>query len=179
MIDAASLDWGGCCDNENGSAHEYFWWIQQKLTDEFHLGEQFVPLFSYERPVPWPEGQRNILFARRGIRPLPHLARAGADSPPTPAPDTQMLYKYLRAFGGISVPHATATDLGTDWRNSDSTAEPAVEIYQGGRQNYESETAPRAARPDDAIRNWHPLGTVTAALQKGIRLGFVASSDQY
>ena len=30
MIDAASLDWGGCCDNENGGGHEYFWWTQQK-----------------------------------------------------------------------------------------------------------------------------------------------------
>src|SRR5665213_3298515 len=26
MIDAGGLDWGGCCDTENGEGHEYFWW---------------------------------------------------------------------------------------------------------------------------------------------------------
>jgi hypothetical protein len=179
MIDAASLDWGGCCDNENGGAHEYFWWTQQKMSDEYHLGARFVPLFSYEHAVPYPEGQRNVLFAKRGIRPVPHLARVAVDSAPEPSPDAQMLYKYLHVFGGVSVPHASATDLGTDWRNNDPAVEPAVEIYQGDRQSYEKEGAPRAARPDDAIRGWRPLGTVTAALNKGLRLAFVASSDQF
>ena len=191
MIDAASLDWGGCCDNENGGGHEYFWWTQQKTTDEYQLGDQFVTLFSYGHAVRYPEGQRNVLFARRGIRPVPHLAPVAVDSPPAPAPDTWMLYKYLLSFGGVSIPHASATDLGTDWRNNDPTAEPVLEIYQGGRQSYEKEgakdgvkhgvkdDAPRAARPEDAIRGWRPLGTVTAALDKGLRLGFVASSDQY
>jgi hypothetical protein len=183
MIDAASLDWGGCCDNENGGAHEYFWWTQQKTADEYKLGDRFVTLFSYGHAVRYPEGQRNVLFAKRGIRPVPHLPPVPVDSPPASAPDTRMLYKYLLSFGGVSIPHASATDLGTDWRNNDPTAEPVLEIYQGGRQSYEKEgakgDAPRAAKADDAIRGWRPLGTVTAALDKGLRLGFVASSDQY
>ncbi len=179
MIDATSLDWGGCCDNENGGGHEYFWWTQQKMTDEYALGDAFTPLFSFEHAVPYPEGQRNLLFAKRGIRPIQHLPVMKENVPPGPAPDTQMLYKYLRAFGGVSVPHASATNLGTDWRDNDPDAEPAVEIYQGDRQSYERPGTPRAAQPDDAIGGWQPAGTVTNALDKGYRLGFVASSDHF
>jgi hypothetical protein len=173
MIDAAALDWGGCCDNENGGGHEYFWWTQQKMTDEYALDAAFVPMFSFKHAVPYPEGQRSLLFARRGIRPVPHVQPAKENA------DTLMLYKYLRLFGGVSVPHASATNLGTDWRDNDPEAEPAVEIYQGDRQNYERADAPRAASPDDAIAGWHPDGLVTAALDKGYRLGFVASSDHF
>jgi len=179
LIDGASLDWAGCCDNENGGGHEYFWWLQQKMTDEYKLGDRFVPLFSYEHAVRYPEGHRNVLLAKRGIRPVPHLAAVAADAPPGPAPDTQMLYKYLALFGGVSVPHTTATDLGTDWRDNDPAVEPVVEIYQGDRQSYEKEDAPRAATAGASLNGWKPLGTVTAALDKGYRLGFVASSDHY
>lgn len=84
------------------------------------------------------------------------LPPVAVDAPPAPSPDTQILYQYLRALGGISVPHTTATDMGTDWRNSDREAEPVLEIYQGGRQSY-----------------------VSQALDKGYRLGFVASSDHF
>jgi hypothetical protein len=99
------------------------------------------------------------------------------DAPPAPAPDTQMFYKYLRAFGGISVPGTSATDLGTDWRDHDAEAEPDVEIYQGDRQSYEKPNSPRAVREGDAINGLRPLGYVSRALDRGLRLGFVASSD--
>jgi hypothetical protein len=179
LIDAADLDWGACCDTDNGGGHEYFWWTEQKTNEEFNLPSRFVSLFAYERAVRWPEGHREIVFAQRGIRPLPHLAAVPVDSAPAPAPDTAMLYRYLSVFGGISVPQTTATDLGTDWRNNDPKVEPAVEIYQGQRQSYEEQGSPRAAGPADAINNWRVLGTVTAALNKGYRLGFVASSDHF
>jgi hypothetical protein len=179
MIDAAALDWGGCCDYDNGGGHEYFWWRQQTMTDAFYLGGRFTPMFSFERQAHYPEGHRVVLFAKRGIRPLPHLPVVPVDAPPGPSPDVQMLYKYLRAFGGISVPYAPATDLGSDWRDNDAEVESAVEIYQGNRQSYESEDAPRAANQEDAIGNLRPLGYVSQALDKGYRLGFVASSDHH
>ncbi len=177
MIDAAYLDWGGCCDHENGAGHEYLWWLEQKLADAYHLGGTFVPMFSYERSVPYPEGHRNILFARRGIRPLPRLPRPPEDAVPGPAPDTQMLYKYLRQFGGIAAAHTSATDQGADWRDNDPKVEPVVEIYQGERQNYEMQGAPQANSETDSIAGWRPLGFVSEALRKGYRLGFLASSD--
>jgi hypothetical protein len=178
LIDAAGLDWGGCCDTENGEGHEYSWWREQTMADEFLLGSRFTPLFSFAHPVRYPEGHRVALFARRGVRPIPHLAPVAIDAAPGPAPDTQLFYRYLQAFGGISVPNASATDFGTDWRDSNAGVEPDVEIYQGFRQSYEKPDGPRAAKEGDAINGLRPLGYVSAALDKGLRLGFLASSDR-
>ena len=172
MIDAASMDWGGCCDHDNGQGREYSWWIAQKLTDAYHLGTNYVPMFSYERSVKYPEGHRNVVFTKRGIRPLPRLPATSPDSPSQPAPDTQMLYRYLRQFNGIVASHTSGTDMGTDWRDNDPLLEPVVEIYQGDRQNYEMPGAPRSNSADDSIGGWRPLGFVSLALKKGYRLGF-------
>jgi len=177
FIDAASMDWAGCCDHDNGGGREYSWWITQKMTDAFLLPGQFTPMFSYERSVRYPEGHRNVVFARRGIRPLPRLPKMADDSPPEPAPDTQMLYAYLRRFGGIVASHTSGTNMGTDWRDNDPEVEPVVEIYQGDRQNYEMPGAPRSNSEKDSIGGWRPQGFVSNALAKGYRLGFQASSD--
>jgi hypothetical protein len=147
------------------------------MADAYKLGSAFTPLFAFEHPVRYPEGHRAVLFARRGVRPIPHLAPVAIDAPPGPAPDTQMLYSYLHAFGGVSIPHTSATDLGTDWRDHDPEVEPAVEIYQGYRQSYESPDGPRAAKTGDAVGNLRAAGYVSNALDKGFRLGFLASSD--
>jgi hypothetical protein len=179
MIDAAALDWGGCCDTESGEGHEYFWWRQQTMADAYKLGTRFLPLFAFEHEVRYPEGHRSILFAKRGIRPLPHMPPLPVDAPFGSAPDTLMLYSYLKAFGGISVPHSSTTDQGTDWRDHDADAEPVVEIYSGNRQSYEKEGAPRGAKSDDAIGNFRPAGYVSQALDKGLRLGFTAGSDHF
>ncbi len=177
MLDAAYMDWVGCCDHDNGNGREYTWWITQKLADAFYVPGRFVPMFSYERSVAYPEGHRNVVFAQRGIRPLPRLPKTAEDSPPKPAPDTQMLYEYLRRFNGIVASHTSGTNMGTDWRDHDAKVEPVVEIYQGDRQNYEMPGAPRSNSAEDSIGGWRPLGFVSLALQKGYRLGFEASSD--
>jgi hypothetical protein len=175
-LDAANLDWLGCCDHDNGAGREYSWWITQKQTDVFHTPGKFVTLFSYERSVSYPEGHRNILFTQRGIRPLPRLPLSDEDQP-APAPDTQMLYAYLRQFHGIAASHTSATDEGTDWRDNDPHREPVVEIYQGVRQSYEMPGAPRANSLQDSVSGWRPMGFINVALDKGYRLGFEASSD--
>jgi len=176
MIDAASMDWGGCCDHDNGQGREYSWWIAQKLTDAYHLDSNYVPMFSYERSVKYPEGHRNTVMARRGVRPLPRLPITDARHR-GPAPDTQMLYRYLRQFDGIVASHTSGTNMGTDWRDNDPVVEPVVEIYQGDRQNYEMPDAPRSNHAGDSIGGWEPLGFVSLALKKGYKLGFQASSD--
>jgi hypothetical protein len=177
MIDAAYMDWVGCCDHDNGGGREYPWWIEQKLTDAYKLGSKFVPMFSYERSVRYPEGHRNVILSQRGIRPLPRLEKMDENSAPTHAPDTQMLYKYLKKYDGIVASHTSGTDMGTDWRDNDPQVEPIVEIYQGDRQNYEMPGAPRSNTSGDSIGGWRPLGFVSLALQKGYKLGFQASSD--
>jgi hypothetical protein len=175
MIDAAAMDWGAGFDHDNGTG-EYPWWIQQKLTDAYKLGDKYVTMFGFERSVSYPEGHRNTVFAQRGIRPLPRLPKTANDSEGH-APDTQMLYEYLRKYDGIVASHTSGTDMGTDWRDNDPIVEPVVEIYQGCRQNYEMPGAPRANTEDYSIGGWRPLGFISLALKKGYRLAFQASSD--
>jgi hypothetical protein len=176
FIDASTLGWVGCCDHDNGGSREYSWWILQKFTDAYTLGSKFIPMYYYERSINYPEGHRNVLFATRGIRPLPRLPTSSPDQR-APAPDTNMLYAYLHSFNGISAPHTSATDQGTDWRNNDPQVEPFVEIYQGDRQDYEMPGAPRANTASDSISGYEAPGYVSTALGLGYQLGFEASSD--
>jgi hypothetical protein len=176
MLDASYMDWVGCCDHDNGAAREYTWWISQKLTDIFYHTGKFVTMFHYERSVTYPEGHRNVIFVQRGIRPLPRLPRT-AETPVVNAPDTKMLYAYLKKFNGIVASHTSGTNMGTDWRDNDPDSEPVVEIYQGDRQNYEMPDAPRSNHANDSIGGWRPLGFVNLALEKGYKLAFEASSD--
>jgi hypothetical protein len=176
ILDAASLDWVGCCDHDNGGGREYSWWTTQKLTDVFYTPGKFAPLFNYERSVSYPEGHRNVVFAQRGIRPLPRLPKVDENSTGH-APDTLLFYQYLKKFNGLTASHTSATDMGTDWRDNDPEAEPVVEIYQGMRQNYEMPDAPRSNSATDSIGGWRPKGFVNLALEKGYKLGFQASSD--
>jgi len=179
-LDAAALDWIGCGDHDNGGGREYPWWITQKLSDAFQVGPHFVPMFTYERSVRYPDGHRNPMFARRGIRTLPRLAPQEGEEPKpnkVSVRDTPMLYRYLKQFNGICAVHTSATDMGTDWRDNDPEVEPVVEIYQGCRQSYEYEGAPRSGNAQNSLGGWRPAGFVWNALAKGYRLGFQASSD--
>src|SRR3984957_6119347 len=176
VIDVASLDWVGCCDHPNGGGREYSWWTTQKLTDILHSPGAFSPLFSYERSIDYPEGHRNVVFTRRGVRPLPRLPISPIDSAEH-APDTQNFYAYLKKYDGVVASHTSATDMGTDWRDNDPDVEPVVEIYQGLRQNYEIADAPRSNNEKDSIGGWRPKGFINLALEKGYKLGFQSSSD--
>jgi hypothetical protein len=176
VIDAVDLDWVGCCDHDNGGGREYTWWMTQKQTDLFYTPGRFSPIFSYERSVAYPEGHRNVLFEQRGIRTLPRLPKMTDDSSGK-APDTQMFYRYLKAFKGVTASHTSATVMGTDWRDNDPDVETSVEIYQGDRQNYEKPGAPRSSTEKDSIGGYRPKGYVDLALEMGYKMAFEASSD--
>jgi hypothetical protein len=177
IIDAADLDWVGCCDHDNGNGREYSWWLNQKETDLFYAPGRFAPLFSYERSVAYPEGHRNVLFAERGIRTLPRLMPKMDPDSTGKAPDTGMLYRYLKEFKGVTSSHTSATNMGTDWRDNDGEVETSVEIYQGDRQNYEKPAAPRSSSEKDSIGGYRPKGYVDLALEMGYKMAFQASSD--
>ncbi|HEY7309286.1 MAG TPA: hypothetical protein VH643_08025 [Gemmataceae bacterium] len=186
-IDAAALDWIGNGDHDNGGGREYSWWLTQKLTDAYTVKDRFTPLFCYERSVSYPHGHRNCLFAQRGVRTLPRLAQPDQDKRVAGihADDTKMLYRYLKEFDGICASHTSATGMGTDWRDNDPKVEPIVEIYQGDRNSYEMEEAPRAGydpkgdKKPANIAGWYPKGYINLALAKGYRLGFESSSDHW
>ncbi len=180
------MDWIGDGDHDYGNGREYSWWTTQKAVTLFTLPGHFVPVYSYERSVRYPEGHRNCMFAYRGVRSLPRLPISSPDEF-APAPDTNLLYMYLHYFNGICASHTSATDMGTDWRNHDPEVEPFVEIYQGDRNNYERPDSPRSAVTEaklkqstpekESIGGWRPKGFVNLALLKGYRLAFQSSSD--
>jgi hypothetical protein len=75
--------------------------------------------------------------------------------------------------------------MGTDWRDNDPKVEPIVEIYQGDRNNYEYQEAPRAGHDPKSgkkpvsLGGWQPAGFLDLAFKKGYRLGFQSSSDHW
>src|SRR5205823_5472380 len=162
-------------DHDNGFGHEYMWWLIQKTTDLYQHPPRFVAAQTYERSVLYPNGHRNVMFPRRGIRPLPRTIVKG--TPKKGSPDTHLLYDYLKHFGGICASHTSATDMGTDWRDNDPVVEPIVEIYQGHRHNYEHPGAPRSPTAKTQIGGFEPAGFIWNALEKGYRFGFQSSSD--
>jgi hypothetical protein len=174
-LDAGHLDWMGNGDHDNGLHHEYMWWQIQKMTDLYLHAPHFLSVQSYERSNAYPNGHRNVIMPRRGIRPLPRGDLKG--TPDGGTPDTKLLYAFLKQYGGICSSHTSGTNMGTDWRDNDPEAEPVVEIYQGHRHNYEHFGAPRAATKETNIGGYQPDGVVWNALAKGYKLGFQSSSD--
>jgi len=144
-------------------------------------------MHGYERSVSYPHGHRNCLFAKRGVRTLPRLAQMeeGKRVAGIHADDTKMLYRYLKEMDGVCSSHTSATGMGTDWRDHDDKLEPVVEIYQGDRNSYEKEGAPRTGHDPKSgkkpvnIAGWFPKGYINNALAKGYRLGFESSSDHW
>lgn len=174
-LDAGRLDWMGDGDHDNGFGHEYMWWLIQKVTDIHHHPPSFIPAQTYERSVLYPNGHRNVMMPRRGIRPLPRGELPGTAE--AGSPDTKRLYAYLKHFGGICASHTSATSMGTDWRDNDPQVEPIVEIFQGHRHNYEHPGAPRSPTAETQIGGFEPAGFIWNALKKGYRFGFESSSD--
>jgi hypothetical protein len=204
MIDAAAMDFGASTDHQGGS-WPYWWYYTQKMTDMFYVRGVYTSLFGFERSVPYPNGHRNIFYAtRRESRVIPFNLKAGAftglpeppqgDEPGTTTPeiagnDTKLLYEELRLRHGISIPHSTGMNQGTDWRDNDPDLEPVVEIYQGARSSYEAVGAPHVSPPPEGnqefpaewvkVMGYEPAGMVVNAWAKGYRLGVIASSDHY
>ena len=179
-LDAARLDFLAITDHNDDVEEPYSWWLSQKVADGFQL-QNFVAFYAYERSLQYPNGHRNIFFIRRGARILPILAWGEGEG----WEGSERLFWYLKRNDGISIPHTTATGSGTDWRDSDPEVEHLVEIFQGMRDTYEYpgapspktlDPSPTLAQDDSPPRRF---GSAWNALAKGLRLGFVASSDHH
>ncbi len=176
-LNVADLDYLGMSEHHNsgGGNIEYINWLLQQRVDVFHVPGRFVPLFGYERGVGYPNGHRNIMFARRGNPTFPDQPNERETSSGTVG-----LFDYLKRYDGISIPHTSATNMGTDWRDNDPEVEPLVEIYQGDRISSEYEGAPKAATAEDVTNQaggFRPAGYVWNAWAKGYKIGVQASSD--
>ena len=123
----------------------------------------------------YPNGHRNVIMPRRGIRPLPRGELKGTAE--TGSPDTKMLYAYLKHFGGICTSHTSATNMGTDWRDNSRISSRSWRSTRD-TATITSSFGARARRPQATqIGGYQPAGFVWNALEKGYRLGFECSSD--
>jgi hypothetical protein len=176
-MDVAAFDYLAVTDHQAGYDQEFTWWQNQKLADIFWAPDAFTPLYAYERSVVYPNGHRNVIFDHRGVRTLPIPADEMSGKIGSAA-----LYEYLHKNDGITMPHSTATLQGTDFRDHDPEVEPLVEIYQGYRNSYEYECAPRSAtrlNPPAQKSGFEPAGFWWNALAKGYKLGVQSSSDHW
>jgi len=174
-LDAASMDIGYVSDHQMGQGEEYNWWITQKSNDLYYMPERFVPMYGYERSVPYPNGHRNVIWAERGkpvLKISPEEMRGEVNT-------GSVLYSYARETQAVVTPHTSATKQGTDWRDNDPALEPVVEIYQGYDANYEEPNAPRAWKEGQtqSHEEQKPAGFVWNAWAKGYKLGVQSSSD--
>lgn len=177
-MDAAGMDYLAVTDHQSGhtgpAQSDYTWWRIQKSADMFHAPGFFTALYGTERSLGYPNGHRNLIFAKRGV-PILHITPQEQKSSTGP-----YLYPHLRKFNGIATSHTSHTNMGTDWRDNDPDLEPIVEIFQGARTSAEYEGAPLSPtekRTELWAGGYRPLGFVSNAWAKGYKLGVQASSD--
>ena len=79
-LDAAELDFLGVSEHNNrgGQDIEYVNWLHPQIADIFRLPGSFVPVYTYERSISYPDGHRNILSPARHPDPGNHGGRAKA-----------------------------------------------------------------------------------------------------
>src|SRR5262249_20929015 len=101
-MDAASLDYLMVSEHngDGGPDVPYINFLLQQRADVHFLAKRFVPLYGYERSLGYPNGHRNIIFARRGnpTLPIPAEEQKGQIG-------AKPLYEYLRRLGGIAISH--------------------------------------------------------------------------
>ncbi|MCC6393910.1 MAG: hypothetical protein IT167_25150 [Bryobacterales bacterium] len=179
-MDSSGMDWLAVTDHQSGqpgaNLSDYPVWRIQKAADMFHVPGFFTALYGVERSLGYPNGHRNLIFAKRGVPVLqigPREQKAAVNT-------GSLLYPFLRKWNGLTSSHTSHTGMGTDWRDNDPDLEPIVEIYQGARTSAEREGAPlspTAKRTELWAGGYRPLGFVSNAWAKGYKLGVQASSD--
>lgn len=162
-LDVAALEWLSNGDHDNGNCREFTWYTTQKFHSVFDLKGHFMSMQGYERSVTFPRGHRNIIMAEDGYSVVPR----------EPGRREDRLYRFCREHNAVTIAHTTATGgAGTDWSFNDPVAEPVLEIYQGCRNSYEYPGAPR-----NNVPNSNAPGFYWNALEKGFKMGIIASSD--
>ncbi|HJN65492.1 MAG TPA: hypothetical protein QF761_04765 [Pirellulales bacterium] len=163
----ALSDHGEQFQDTTADAGQYYWWLNLKLADLYHIPDYMSVLYNYEWTMDFPHGHHNVLFPGR---PTLRMDRTMAESD-TLAKGWQTLKDaQMRA---ITIPHTGADPgQGTAWQVQDDELRRVVEIFQSARGSYEHDGCPR---------QWHnsanKKGFYWKALEKGFHLGVIASSD--
>ncbi|MBI1789711.1 MAG: hypothetical protein HYR60_19425 [Acidobacteria bacterium] len=170
-LDAAGLDFIGITDHTRYLPRRYNLWRIQQISDLFYQPGAFVPLHAYERSQYSPWGHRNVVHLSRDYMPVPAGYELG-DAGVSPFG----LFAALRGKNAMSIPHTSAwANKQVSWDYNDPDIERVVEIYQGLRSTYEYNGAPDPA--GRAVYETDSSNFVWNALERKLKLGFIASSD--
>jgi hypothetical protein len=140
------------------------WHELKKLANAFYRPGLHVPFVGFE----WTSfryGHMNVIYA-------------GSDGPifssnDPEADDPIKLWAQLREHKALTIPHHPASWVyATDWNFYDKRFLRLVEVFQAATGSYESPWCPRQYQ--DAIA---PGASVQEALNQGLRLGLIASTD--
>jgi hypothetical protein len=170
-LDAAGLDFIGVTDHTRYLPRRYNLWRIQQIADMLYQPGTFSPMHAYERSQYTPWGHRNVVHANRNYTPVPGSYDLG-----DPGVSPWGLFAALRGKKAMSIPHTSAWgNKQVSWEYNDPDIERIVEIYQGLRSTYEYNGA-----PDPAGREIYEKDSqyfVRNALERKLKLGFIASSD--
>ncbi|MCX7011554.1 MAG: hypothetical protein NTW86_03130 [Candidatus Sumerlaeota bacterium] len=170
-IDVAQLDFLSISDHDQDLAGwrfaephpiliNYWWWQSQKMADLNTIPGRFLGMYGYERgrPTVAGGGHKNIMSAMRG-------------APVTMGLEPQEWFAVLKEKQSVVIPHQLADGSSScDWTKWGEPFERVAEIFQA-RGSYEYHDAPRSARiQNEGYCLWD-------ALEEGVRVGIVASSD--
>ncbi|MGH2370164.1 MAG: DUF3604 domain-containing protein, partial [Chloroflexota bacterium] len=154
-------------------------WREQGILADFYTwpGHRVaLPGIEWTSEAPWhppAHGHKNIIFSRSDL-PFVDCWMPHADDP-------ARLWAWLEAHDplAVTIPHHTMRGKApTLWEHVDEWFQPVVEIFQDSRGSAEWLGAP-AATSTERVQGLglDPRGSIRRALDRGLRLGFIASSD--
>ena len=153
--------------NTDADAGSYYWYLNLKLADLYHVPDYMSVLYNFEWTMGFPNGHRNVIFPGRPTLRMDLLMEESLD--------LTKGWKYLEEAGmkAITIPHTSADpEQGTDWSVHDERYQRVIEIFQSARGSYEHEGCPRQFH-----RTQNKKGFYWKALEKGHHIGVIASSD--
>ena len=177
--DAAAMDFAMTADHDSQERAPDMWAETMRAADRFYAPGHYTTFFGYE----W-------IGARDNRR---HRNIVSTIRPPVPSFDAtdghrhvQGLWAGLERGKAITIPHHSACGMSLVWLKDpgeavDADMEPLVEIFQASRTSSEYPGCPVLCNAffwNGYVRSFNVEGGfVSDALRRGIRMGFIASSD--
>jgi len=168
--DSAHLDF--CCVTDGDCADGHFtdaeWEETVQAVRDFHEPGRYVTLLGYECHERQVAGDKNIIY-RDDQGPLVRWCDMEGDQP-------EAIWNSVRGTRTLTIPHhpMSGSDVYSPWDHHDPEHQRLVEIYSVWGSS-ECADGPR-------LNYWgrnNPANSVRVALDKGYRLGIVASGDSH
>ncbi len=167
--DVSRLDFCACTDHVGVWYPKEKWQQIQAAARKFNQPGRFVAFLAYEWSNMW-HGDKNVYFANddEDIR----VPRSG---------EAEDLWPMLRGVDCVVIPHHPAYPVGlrgTDWGRIDTALVPVVEMCSNhGIGEYLGN--PRPYGKNKNMGPSLPGGFAQDALARGLKLGFICSSDDH